>query len=446
MLAYLDPKKAMPEIPLLQPFGDTPLLTSVISVSTYLIERKRGGLLIVICDGAFNDEGKNERTKYNRIVELYEGNPDLALNLVAFDIDDDAEKKVLQDLAENARGKFYEAATSETLMKVAEDAMTPRKFKVVRDAEPAREWELDLGSQVKDLRPYNKYNLRFQGIPDFLATISGGERLVFELESTNKQFVHRRPSLKNSVGISGNRLAERNEPTRFGYLKAEFEKKNKVATFWLGLDREDPSGMVERPKEIRIDVSRKGAASRQFSGSWKLAPDQSIPVWEINFRDWPAEPEPQAEINAFWKMTRTIEDTEMSLEKLIKTKRETGIAVKEWLANSLTVAAEWNKQEGKVLVKLESNANPVGSTVSDIRVELGELSPVEQRFEPIDFDWTSKCLQKKGGGGKITYTFDVGEKDVSKLRIALTSITSLRRDASELQSKLAIENWDDKLN
>ncbi len=430
MNAYLDPDNPFDDTPLLQPFGETPLLGSIRSACGYLVSQKRGGVVVAICDGAYNDERSNG-PRFKAVEDLFRGHPEISLHLVAFNVDEKAEIATLGKLAERAGGRFHEAPTALALAQAIESVMKPQQFGVARVAEPPWKKDADLGQVIGPL-PQGIYQVRFPGLRDFPVTVAGGERLEFDLEIANNQLKHRRPQQKLSRRILGNRPATGNEPTRFGYLKAEYDKTTTRALFQFSLDRDDSAGIVERPKEIRIDVT-PSRGRRQFSRSWKLAADQSVPVWQIELRDWPPDAKP--DVQAAWKMVRTEPDAQLPLGDLMKATRTPSI--EEWPEHTLTITAE--QQQGKILVKLQASENTTAS-VADIRVELGELSRVEARFQPTSFDWTSEFFETER---QIIYKFEVGEKfDVASARVAMTSSAALNRDVSQLQSPLSIDKWD----
>lgn len=191
--------------------------------------------------------------------------------------------------------------------------------------------------------------------------------------------------------------------------------------------------MIERPAEIRIDIAPRGNR-RPFSRSWKLAPGQSIPVWQIELRDWPAEAKP--EVQASWKMTRTEPDTQLPLAPLAKEPQTATLP--GWPDKSLTITAE--RQPGKVLVRLQAGETATEVNVAEVRVELGQQSQVESRFLPAAFNWRSRLFEKQH---QATFEFDVGENfDADQARVALTSRSSLDRGTRILESPLVIEKWD----
>lgn len=432
MNAYVDPDQPFEGAQALEPYGETPLLGSVRAASEYLIAQKRGGVVVAICDGAYNDERTNG-TRYRALEDLYRGHPELAFHLVAFDLDKLAEIETLTKLAEKTGGSFHQAPTAAKLAQVIDRVMKPRPFSVVRTAEPPLNIESPLGKSIDDLAA-DTYQVQFPGVPSFTAKIAGGERLEFDLQISNRLLKHHRPVPKLSRRIKGTRELAENEPSRFGYLKADYNDTSKRALFEFCLDRgNDPTGMVDRPAEIQISVSPM-RSTRQFSGSWKLAPQHSVPVWQIELRDWPKDLKP--EVQAFWKMARTEPDEKVAVAGLLKDQQS--VPLDDWPNRSLNVTAE--RKGGKLLVKLQAADKSNTTSVADVRVEVGELSKIESLFSPTSYDWTSTFYES---GQQIIYTFDVSDRfDADRSHIALTSPSRLKRDAVEIQSPLEIEKWD----
>ena len=257
--------------------------------------------------------------------------------------------------------------------------------------------------------------------------------MEFDLDFANNRLKHRRPQPLLFRRVQDTASFSPGEPSRFGYLKADYDKSQNRAEFLFCLDRDDALGMIERPAELRIDITPRGLR-RQFSRLWKLAPGQSIPVWQVELRDWPADGKP--EVGAFWKMKRTEPDVQLPLVPLMKESQP--VTLPGWADRSLAVSAE--RQPGKVLVKLQAGENATDINVADVRVELGQQSLVEVRFLPAAFNWQSKLFATQR---QVTYEFDVGENfDVEPSRVALTSRSALDHGARQLESPLVIEKWD----
>ena len=431
MVAYLDPAQPFEQTPLLQPFGQTPLLGAILSSAHSLIERNRGGVIVAITDGAYND-GSPDGQRYKSVQELLSGHPELSLHIVAFGVDEKSEIASLKKLGEHTRGTFHDAPNGAKLAEAIERVMKPRQYAVIREAQPRAETFANLGQPISE-RPPHTYKVRFPGLAEFPATIVGGERLEFDLDAANNGLKHRRLQPLLFQRVQDATPPAPHEPTRFGYLKADYDKSQGRVEFLFCLDRDDPLGMIERPAEIRIDIVPRGSR-RQFSRSWMLAPGQSLPVWQVELRNWPPESKP--EVRAWWKMTRTEPDAQLPLAAIIKEPQPA--ALPGWPDRTLTITAE--RQPGKVLVRLQAGESENEVNVADVRVELGQQSQLESRFLPAPFNWRSQLFEAQR---QVTFTFDVGENfDATPARIALTSRSSLDRGSRALESPLVIEKWD----
>ena len=415
----------------LQPFGQTPLLGAIQSSARWLIDRKRGGVIVAITDGAYND-GIADGPRYKTLQQTLQSHPELSLHIVGFGVSAPAEIASLTKLGEHTRGTYHDAPDGTKLADAIEKVMKPRRFDVVREAQPREEYHSNLGQPVRDLAPHG-YKVRFPDLAEFPIEIYGGERLEFDLDVANKSLKPRRPQpLLFRRAVDAGTFSLR-EPTRFGYLKADFDKATGRADFLFSLDRDDLLGIVERPAEIRIDITPRGAGAR-LSRSWRLSPSQSIPAWQVELRDWPADSKPL--IQAWWKMARTEPDVLIPLADSIKGKSPA--ALPGWLDSSLSVTAEI--QPGKVLLRLQAHQIPSGTSLGDLRVELGRRSQVQSRFIPAAFNWRNRLFEAQR---QVTFEFDVGESfDASTADIAVTSQTSLERGCRTLETPLAIDKWD----
>lgn len=425
-------QKILANLDTLQPFGQTPLLGALQSAARYFIDRRRGGVIVAICDGAYND-GFPDGPRYKAIQETLGAHPELSLHVVAFGVDEKADIDSLTRLSEQTRSKFYNAPSGPKLAQTIETVMKPRQYAVIREALPREEILASLGEPVTGRLP-DTYQVRFPGLAQFSATIAGGERLQFDLDFAGNQLRHRRPQPLLFRRVQDSTALSTAEPTRFGYLKASLDRQSHEADFLFCLDRDDQLGIVARPAEMRIEVTPRGGRQRS-SGEAKLAPGQSIPVWQISLHNWPADGQP--EVQASWKMTRTEPDAALPLAASLKTPQSPDLP--DWPEGALTVVAE--RQGGRVLVRLQGADDvAAGLEVADVRVELGRPSLVENRFLATPFHWQSTLYEFQR---QVTYTFDVGDaQEIDDLQIALTSRSSLDRGARRLEAPLIIEKWD----
>ncbi len=434
-------KKDLADLQVAGPNGQTPLLGAILKAVSSFIDKKQGGMIVAITDGEFNDEsfapGK-PGPRFSRLQALFAQYSELSLHVVAFNVSKPKEIDALKALCQATGGKFHNAPQGDDLAQTLKKVIKPRPYTVIREAQPRNEFSTSLGDPITKLPPHD-YKISFPGFREFPATIIGGERLEFDLDSANNRLKQRRPQPLLIRPVQAATSLSQSEPNRFGYLKADHfkadddKKTPSRAEFLFCLDRDDLLGMIERPAEIRIDIVPRGSRS-QFSRSWKLVPGQSIPVWQVELRSWPANSMP--EVQASWKMTRTEPDTRLPLALLAKEPQSATLP--GWPEKSLTITAE--QQPGKVLVRLQAGENATKVNVADVRVELGQQSQVESRFLPAPFNWRSRLFESQR---QATFEFDVGENfDMEQALVALTSHSSLDQGARTLESPLVIEKWD----
>ncbi|QDT55801.1 von Willebrand factor type A domain protein [Caulifigura coniformis] len=421
------------QIGTLQPYGQTPLLGAISFASRTLLERQRGGVVVAITDGAYNDE-KREGPRFKALQDLLQNHPELSLHVVAFGVEQKLELDLLTDLATKTQGQFYSAPTGGDLARTIGTVMKPRQYSLARSVEPREEQFADLGSPIVN-RPPRSYEVRFPGLASSTVTLYGGEQLQFDLDFVSSQLRPRRPPLLLFRRAANSETFAPTEPTRFGYLRADYDGARKVATLELGMDRDDLLGAIDRPAEIRLDIVSR-AARQNTSRSWKLSPDRSIPAWQVELKAWEADAQP--EIQAIWKMTRTPPDQQVPFSKLIGGPQQ--LSLPGWPEKALVAVAE--RQPGKVLVRLQADRQAATGDVAGVRVELGRESMVEKVFLPMALPWRSRLFETER---QITYEFDVGDGDLDDLRISFTSSDSLDRDARRLQTPLVIEKWDREL-
>ena len=418
----------------LQPYGQTPLLGAVTLAARTLLDRQRGGVVVCITDGVYNDD-KKDSARFNVLLDQFRNHPELSLHLVAFGEPEQYELNMLTDLATRTQGQFYKATDGEELARTIKNVMKPRQYSLARSVEPREEQFKDLGQPVTD-RPPRAYEVRFPGLAPMPVTLFGGEKLQFDLDFTANQLRPRRPPLLLFRRAQNAETFSATDPTRVGYLRADYDSTRKVALLELGMDRDDLLGSVDRPAEIRFDIVSR-ATRRKSSRFWTLAADRSIPAWSVELRGWDGASQP--EIQAVWKMTRTAPDQQQPLTEALRGPGQPTLPC--WPERTLTVTSE--RQPGKVLVRLQADRQAPPGDVSAIRVELGRESMIEKIFTPVPLPWRSRLYETERS---ITYEFDVGDGlSLDDLRIGLTSSESLERDARRLESPLVIEKWDREL-
>jgi len=421
------------QIGTLQPYGQTPLLGAIGFASKTLLKRQRGGVVVAITDGAYNDE-KREGPRFKALQDLLQNHPELSLHVVAFGVDQKLELDLLTELATKTQGQFYSAPTGGDLARTIGTVMKPRQYSLARSVEPREELFADLASPILN-RPPRSYEVRFPGLASSTVTLFGGEQLQFDLDFVSSQLRPRRPPLLLFRRAVNSETFSPTDPTRFGYLRADYDGARKAATIELGMDRDDLLGAIDRPAEIRLEIVSR-AARQKTSRSWKLSPDRPIPAWQVELKAWDADAQP--EIQAVWKMSRTSPDQQSPFPTLLGGPQPLNLP--GWPEKALTVVAE--RQPGKVLVRLQADRQAATGDVASVRVELGRESMVEKVFLPMAIPWRSRLYETER---QITYEFDLGDGDLDDLRVSFTSSDSLDRDARRLQSPLVIEKWDREL-
>jgi hypothetical protein len=424
-------QQILQQLDMLQPYGETPLLGAILSAARTLVDRQRGGVVVAITDGVYNDEGPNG-PRLVALEDLFKKHPELSLHLVAYGVDKPDDIAKLTMTATRMGGKISTAPSGADLARTIAKVMKPRQYSVARNVEPREEFFTDLGDPV-DNRPPRTYEVRFPGLASMPVRIVGGERLEFDLDFSASRLRHRRPPLllfRRAVDATS---FSATEPTRFGYLEADYDNTRKTATLQLGMDRDDLLGTIDRPAELRLDIVSR-ADRRKFSRSLRLSPNLSIPAWQVELRGWPSDAQP--EIQAVWKMSRTTPDQQQPLSKLLMAPQK--VTLPGWPEQSLLVKAE--RQPGKLLLSLQADEGTAVVNVADVRVEIGKLSMVEGVFLPESLPWRSRLYETER---QVTYEFDLGDGlNIDDLRVALTSAESLNRDARRLESPLVIEKWD----
>ncbi len=423
-------------------WGNTPLLGSIIEATKPLTgDGKSGGLIVAITDGVWNDG--NSKARYDGLKNLFKNHPELSLQLVAFGNWEPAEINALNKLKQDLGAKMDLALDSVALARTLQNAIRSRKYRVTSadSANANSRWEAPLGEVVKRLDT-GSYLVSFPNCKDTSVVLSGGERLVFDLDLDKRWLQHlKKPSMKLFNSPTDVPLDAKDEPTRFGYHSARYDETNQRAEIVVALDRDDDLGFVRRPAEIFIGVQPQGAKGRrEFSRTIELELDQSVPAWHITIENWPAR-QIKPEVQAFWKMARSQPEQFMKLKELLAGSQTITVSEQTW-----QLAASQSDDGKKIQVKVTdvTMANALGKqreSLSDFRVELGKQE-LDQPFEPASGDVRAQYFEQNR---QIVFTFSVSDNFSTDLAvIAVTSRAKREQESRHLDKPLRIEKWDDE--
>lgn len=428
-------KRLEEEIAALPYYGNTPLLGSMLFAAEPLIKRKTGGLVVAITDGVWNDESPNQPgPRYNALEQLFQNHPELALHLVVFGGVKEDERRNLQSLAAKVRAPSAEARTGRDLTQTLEKAMRPRKYRVSpADTAMLSRVELPLAEPAENLVA-GSYRLSFPDCPEMPLTLVGGERLVFDLDLASRKLKHRKPRLQLFRPASGVPADAIDEPTRFGYLSARYDKVQKRAEFKFALDRDDDLSFVRRPAEISIDVQPQGVR-REFTRTIQLELQQSVPAWRVTVEQWPADAMP--EVQAFWKMSRSEPEQRVPLAKALAGPQTINASEQKW-----QVRAEADGRQIRVEVAEEQSVDATAKRqelLSGLRVELG-LPRLDQQFEPTSANVRAQLFEKEG---RLISTFAVAEDfPLDQAVVAVTTRAKREQECRRIDPPLRIAKWD----
>ncbi len=420
-------------------WGNTPLLGAIKFAAKPLVNRKAGGLIVAITDGGWTDTNEERST-----VELLKDHPEIALHLVVFgDVTPDEDRNLTR-LAKDVKAQKTDARNGGNLDQVLIKAMKPREYRIASVDSGNREvlqfplrkpeeesTEIDLDRyRLK----FGRYRVSFPDCPETPVDLVGGERLMFDLDLASRRLKHRKPSLQLSRPATGVPADATDEPTRFGYVKAHYDKTKKHAEFVFALDRDDDLGFVRRPAEVFIEVQPQGVR-QELSRTIQLEPNQSVPIWRIGIEQWPGNAMP--EVQAFWKMTRSEPDQRAPLVKLLAEPQTISIAEQKW---QLSAKADGKQIRVEVAnVRMPNASENRRESLSDLRVELG-VPGLDQKFEPASGNVRAQFFEKDG---RIDFTFTVGDNfPLDRAVVAITTRATCKQGSRQIDKPLAIAKWD----
>jgi hypothetical protein len=279
------------------------------------------GTLVVITDGADSalEKGDDELKSTTRAIlkglsaqlaaRKARGSA-LEVHIVGLALDDVAKellKEVFDAVAIPSGGRQFAAADGPKLRAFLQNAVEPRQYSVIaagRNDGPG----FDLGVESEALAR-GEYRLSFPDTTPASLTISGGERIVFDLRDA--KLVPRKYQWGSAADLISRATDAPSGPdTPDVLVDRGYRIDAGQATVLVSLDRAaadshpprtTTEGFVERPQEVWFEAT--DASGRRVSAlSWEVAEQYDIPTWKLSL---PAPSDQKLNITAYWKMSAT---------------------------------------------------------------------------------------------------------------------------------------------
>jgi hypothetical protein len=431
--AAVDPLLFPKQIQRIDAWGMTPLVNAVrFAVSQFRSEEP--GTLVVITDGADSalEKGPDALRADTRAV-LKELSATLAtrrsqgsaveVHIVGFALDD-ASKKLLKEVfdavAIPSGGRQFAAEDGDKLKTFLADAVEPRKYSVLaagRNDGP----EFDLGSGSTDLAR-GEYRIVFPDAEPAPITISGGERVVFDLQ--DGRLVPRKYQWGSAPGQVARATGAVTDPDVPNVLVDRGYRINSgKATLLVSLDRasadmKPTEGYIERPQEVWFEAT-DSSGRRVADLTWQIAERYDVSTWMLNL---PAPSDQKLDVTAHWKRKATaptpaliLSRTEIGKEVTVTTRAGSASLV-------LKSVARDGERPGIVVARFEpAGGKPptddVRAALEDTWAQIDPGPPGAGDFRPIEAQTQRTFFFEDGA---IEFAFSAGpDFDVASARVGL---------------------------
>jgi len=442
-VAAIDPAKFSNELDRLDPWGMTPLVNSI-RFAVRQFDPNEVGTLVVITDGADSvlEQGNENQKATTRAVlsgisttlagRKARGVP-VEVHIVGFALNKTAEgllKEVFEAVATPSGGRQFKAADRQKLANFLENAVQPRQYSVVAAGRnEGSSFELDAASNPLSR---GEYRLSFPDAAPAAVTISGGERIVFDLRDgrlTPRKYQKGSPA--SLVARASDAPSTPDAPDVL--VDRGYQINSGQATVTVSLDRaaagSDPprttsEGFVERPKEVWFEAT-DSTGRRTTALTWEIAEQHDIPTWKLSL---PAPSDQKLNITAHWKMNATSPQVGMILSRE-DIGKEVAISTNAGTASMvLKSLAKDDGRPGVVVARFEPAggeppADDVRALLENSWAQMDSGPPGAGEFRPIEMQTERTFFYDEGA---IEFAFSVGpDFDATSARVGLIAPDAL---------------------
>lgn len=437
--AGADPALFGKQLDRLDAWGMTPLVNAIrFAVNEF--PAGEPGTLVVITDGADSALEKGDDALKSSTRAILKGlsaqlagrkakGSALEVHIVGFALDDTAKellKEVFDAVAIPSGGRPFAAADGPKLRAFLRNAVEPRQYSVVA-AGRNDGTGFNLGVESEALAR-GEYRLSFPDTTPAPLTISGGERIVFDLRDA--KLVPRKYQWGSAAGLIARATDAPSGPdTPDVLVDRGYRIDSGQATVLVSLDRavadSNPprtttEGFVERPKDVWFEAT-DASGRRATTLTWEIAEQYDIPTWKLSL---PAPSDQKLNITAHWKMIATVPHagTILSREDVGK-----DVTVSTPAGSASLVLKSFGKDDqrpGIVVARFEPAdgkppADDVRALLEDAWAQIDPGPPGSGEFRPIEVQTERTFFFDEGA---TEFSFSVGpDFDATTARIGLIS-------------------------
>lgn len=409
-----------------EPFGTTPLLRSIREAIENDLNKKPG-IVIAITDGIATDAGivagdpngpnfgeDSEDTdaldESEDLKKAISQNPATKVIVVAFDLQDPRERKVMTDIMAKSgilSEQIVYARDGRELDNRIRDALDPINYRV---SSTSSDDSADFGTRVDSLSPGLKYKVEYAEIaPADNVPAGPGDQLRLKVNWSERQL-----EFDRSPGNTFQKATRPNDVQTPWILRNISARLTRPAVFdatstgqldiTLMLDHQERFHPVRQPKEIEFRfTSPKHFRASRIEESYQS--DSGAPGYRFNIPQWPINQ--SVLVNATWKMERTTPEHVLTFAEL---QQKDSLAASGPFPNcrlTKTIA------ENSVLdIRLEPigpvpdrlTANESENRVEDIRIEIGSRGQLKthESFQPDEITTTLHRTEE----GAVVFRFE----------------------------------------
>ncbi|MBL8816356.1 MAG: hypothetical protein JNL58_10015 [Planctomyces sp.] len=451
-----------------EPFGNTPLVYSLIEAIRNDLQ-SRSGIIVAVTDGEALDSGSNpEYEKYNRINELEsalrQSRGDVQILLISFDVNDPViRNKISAPFQTELLSKHctvIDAANRDEILKQLEKKLAPPTLVIRADGQETtvdgkRTDEKDFRYEAT-LTPNSSYSLQYGKITSEQfgpIVVAAGDQLQTQIDWIKSRFRFQRQPRHRSMSVVENSERVVDSPTVLAAttqpVMTEQADGSRTLRLQLMVDHDNPDRPVRRPAEIEFEYlpTLDGSEVNQFRYAAGVAekPIKGLgaPAWEVELLEWPRT---GVQVNSFWKMSRTAPDLVLTWEQL-KVAQSRSLALstrKSGASEQLPSAYIWWRllPDGRLQIRLDRDSSqPEADTnaVVDVRVEMGKRDTIGNAGSFVPKADAGVQVSRMENGD-VVWEFDGQwtEDRLNALEFAFTSRESRHQGSTHLKNPLVL--------
>lgn len=478
-------KEKLNRLKTVTPYSTTPLALAITTAAQQLSRKtKSGGIILTITDGtptdigdpvkslpagATEDDIQNRQKLYNqRFADLQRALKPNEISTILFALDFGAEDLTTLNCIFGPGGKAGPCsfmgskpsfnfpivrASGEgdsdggSLRDVIDNEIEPRPFQIqLANGEPVA--TEPLGDAQVMVTPNQSYRVRFGDVDIKDLFLANGDVVTLEVNWSKERFdVKRAFNSYKAASVSQLTTGQQDVPNTLRVNRVKRPSINTDPEFFenleieVMLDHGRNDRPVRKPEEMTFELAAVGDQNFQPDAvQQEYTSMNGAPGWRLTVSPWPRNR--LMRLDSFWKMKRTIPDHVLPLTRVQNALSPDSAIVQGGADTPFPAVKIWHKQRSEnnriiYEVRLEPLEKNTFVDLVNLSVEIGETSILNENssFKPDRVSHLKTIVDS----GIVAHAYEYpADADLSRKVIAITSLTSRKTDALQLQNPIQI--------